>query len=259
MIPVSPSMRRQSWTRALAFVALGLALVVALDACVGIQIICPAGTEGQRRIFSGGAEAEWCHRDDGVRQGLELRSYESGGKMLLGAYLDGARFGEWAYYTKDGVEWRRDRWEDGALVAKTITLPETSPNLVAVDVSAPTDSLVIRLAAADPTLGRAVRDADLPSFAAWYGDGKPRVLGRYDGEGFRTRVWQFWLEGGSLAREVTYDGGVRDGAFREWHANGRAKTDGQYAAGERDGRWRRWDETGRLVADQTFTHAMLPP
>lgn len=245
--------------RALSFAALALAVVAALDACVGIQIVCPAGTEGQRRIFSGGAEAEWCHRGDGVRQGLELRSYEDGGKMLEGAYLDGARVGEWAYTTKDGVEWRRDRWEDGALVAKTIALPAPPPNGPAVDVTAPTPSLVIRLASADPTLGRAVREQELPTFAVWYEDGKPRVLGHYDREGFRTRTWQFWYEGGGLAREVMYDGGVRNGSFREWHANGRAKTDGAYVDGERDGRWLRWDDTGRLVADQTYTHAMLPP
>ncbi len=245
--------------RALAFGALGLALVAALDACVGIQIACPAGTEGQRRVFSGGAEAEWCHRDDGVRQGLEVRSYEAGGRMLVGAYLDGARFGEWAYTTKDGLEWRRDRWEDGALVAKTVEPPPRPPNEPPVDVSQPTSSLIISLAAADPTLGRAVREDELPAFAVWYDDGKPRVLGRYDREGFRTRIWRFWYEGGVLAREVTYDAGVRSGAFREWHPNGAAKTDGAYAEGERDGRWRRWDDRGRLVADETFTHAMLPP
>jgi hypothetical protein len=245
--------------RALAFLALGLGVVAALDACVGLQIVCPVGTLGQRRMFSGGAEAEWCHRGDGVRQGIELRSYESGERMLLGAYLDGARTGEWAYYTKDEVEWRRDRWEDGALIGKTLTLPARPPNEAAVDVSAPTESLVVSLSSADPTLGRAVRQDELPVFAVWYGDGKPRVLGRYDREGFRTRVWQFWYEGGGLAREITYDAGLRDGAFQEWHANGRAKTDGAYVAGERDGRWRRWDEAGRLVADQTFAHAMLPP
>jgi hypothetical protein len=245
--------------RTLAFAALALAVVAALGACVGIQVVCPGGTEGQRRIFSGGAQTEWCHRADGVRQGLEVRSYENGRPMLEGAYVDGARAGEWAYYTNEGPEWRRDRWQDGALLAKTIALPPRLPNGEAIDPSAPTHSLVIELAAADPPLGRAAREEALPTFAAWYDDGKPRVLGRYDREGFRTRTWRFWYEGGGLAREVTYDGGVRSGLFREWHPNGRAKTDGAYVDGERDGRWRRWDEAGRLVADQTFTHVMLPP
>jgi antitoxin component YwqK of YwqJK toxin-antitoxin module len=238
-----------------------LAGVVALaaGACSEIQTVCPSGTEARRRIYSGGGEAEWCHRDDGVRQGAEARYYESGRKMLDGAYLDGVRHGDWHYYVADGAAWRRDRWEDGALVAKKIDLPPAPPNGAAIDVLAPTESNIIKLASADPGLGRSARDGDLPTFAVWYGDGKPRVLGHYDRDGLRTGTWSFWNESGRLAREVTYDAGVRQGAFREWHANGRPKTDGAYAVGERDGRWRRWDEGGRLVADQMQGRVMLPP
>lgn len=247
--------------RAVAFAGLAVAVVAALWACAEIQIVCPEGTGPQRRIFSGGAEAEWCHRVDGVRQGLEVRYYESGAKMIEGAYLDGARFGEWHYYPSEGPAWRRDRWEDGALVEKKIDVPPRGANQPAVDVMAPTSSLVISLASADPTLGRTVRDVDaeLPTFAVWYGSGKPSILGHYDREGYRTRTWRFWYESGGLAREIMYDAGVRHGLFREWHDGGQAKTDGAYDDGERDGRWRRWDATGRLVSDETYTHAMLPP
>jgi antitoxin component YwqK of YwqJK toxin-antitoxin module len=225
-----------------------------------IRTVCPEGTVARRRIFSGGAEAEWCHRDDGVHQGPEARYFESGAPMLEGAYVDGVRHGEWHYYTQVGYAWRRDRWEDGALLAAKVELPQRPPNGPPVDVLSPTESGVIKLASADPGRMRGAREDELETFAAWYGDGKPRVQGRYDGDGLRTREWRFWYEGGGPAREVTYVAGVRNGAFREWHPNGRPKTDGWYADGERDGRWRRWDGEGRPVADQIYGRGvMLPP
>jgi hypothetical protein len=243
-------------------VPFAIAVVVAtVGACAEIQTVCPEGTEARRRIFSGGSEAEWCHRDDGVRQGPEVRYYESGDKMIEGGYLDGARHGEWRYYAAGDPQrpWRRDRWEDGAVVDKKVDLPPRAPGGPPVDVLAPTDSLIIKLASADPLLGRAARADELPPFAVWYADGKPRVLGRYDRDGLRTGTWRFWYEAGGLAREIDYDGGVRHRVFREWHGNGQPKTDGAYADGERDGRWRRWDEPGRLASDQIYARGMLPP
>jgi antitoxin component YwqK of YwqJK toxin-antitoxin module len=244
--------------RGLAWASL-FPIIAALAACADFAIVCPPGTGPHRRVFSGGAEAEWCHRPDNVRQGIEVRYYESGAKMLEGAYLDGARFGEWFYYPSEGPPWRRDRWEDGAVVEKKIEPPPRAANQPAVDPSAPTDSLVIKLGSADPTLGRTTREQELPVFNVWYASGKPRVLGHYDRDGFRTRTWRFWYESGALAREIVYDAGVRHGLFREWHENGQAKTDGEYEDGEREGQWRRWDEGGRLVSDQTYTHGMVSP
>jgi hypothetical protein len=233
--------------------------LAALGCSAELQTVCPDGTQGRRRVFSGGGESEWCHRDDGVRQGPELRFYDSGATMSEGGYLDGARSGDWRYYVANGWAWRRDRWEDGALVEKKLALPERSPDGAPIDVLAPTQSLVIKLASADPTLGRTVRADELPAFAVWYADGKPRVLGRYDRDGLRMGTWRFWYETGGLAREVDFDSGVRHRFFREWHPNGKPKTDGAYDAGERDGRWRRWDQAGRLVDDRTYTRVMLPP
>jgi hypothetical protein len=245
--------------RALWLTGLGAAIAATLAACADMRVACPEGTGPERRVFSGGGEAEWCHRGDGVRQGLEVRYYENGDKMLEGAYLDGARFGEWFYYTNEGARWRHDRWEDGALMAKAIDLPPRAANQAPVDVLAPTASLIVSLGSADPTLGRATRERELPVFAVWYGTGKPRVLGHYDRDGLRTRAWRFWYGSGALAREVTYDAGVRQGSFQEWHENGRPKTDGAYEVGERDGRWRRWDETGRLLSDEAWAHGMVAP
>jgi antitoxin component YwqK of YwqJK toxin-antitoxin module len=244
-------------------VGLGFALAflssLGAPGCAAIQTECPLGTEAKRRIYSGGAESEWCYRADGVHQGPEVRYYESGARMIEGAYLDGVRQGEWHYTTRDGLLWRRDRWEDGALVGKHVEPPLPRPNASPVDVLAPTDSMVIRLASADPTLGRTSRQDELPPFAAWYANGKPRVLGHYDRDGLRTGTWWFWYEDGQVARQVDYDAGVRHRTFREWHGSGRSKTDGSYLDGERDGQWRRWDGQGRLVADQEYAHGMLPP
>jgi antitoxin component YwqK of YwqJK toxin-antitoxin module len=237
--------------------ALGLAL--ALTGCTVMRTECPLGTDGIRRIFSGGAEAEWCRRADGVHQGPEVRYYESGERMIEGAYLDGVRHGEWHYYASQGSLWRRDRWADGALVDKRVDLPIGRPNAPPVDPLAPTDSYVIKLASADPTLGRTTREDGLAPFAVWYANGKPRVLGHYDRDGLRTGAWWFWYEDGQLAREVAYDAGVRHRAFREWHENGRAKTDGAYLDGEREGTWRRWDAEGRLVTEQDYGHGKVAP
>lgn len=228
-------------------------------ACYQIRTVCPAGTDARRRIYSGGAEAEWCHRDDGVHQGPEVRYFESGDPMSAGAYLDGVRQGEWRYYLLDRRAWRREKWEDGAVVAAKVELPQRSADGEAPEVMAPTQSNTVKLASADPELGRAARASELPPFAVWYGDGKPRVLGAYDGDGLRTRTWRYWYEGGVLAREVTYDAGVRHGPFREWSPDGRPRTDGAYADGQRDGRWRRWDNTGRLVSDRVYARDMVAP
>jgi antitoxin component YwqK of YwqJK toxin-antitoxin module len=210
------------------------------------------GTAGARRVFSGGAETEWCRRADGVHQGPEVRFYENSAPMIEGAYLDGVRHGEWHYFTSAGPVWRRDRWADGALVDKRVELPLPRPNRGPVDVLAPTDSMVIRLAAADPLLGLTARADELAPFAAWYPNGKPRLLGHYDRDGLRTGTWWFWYEDGRVAREIGYDAGVRHRTFREWHEDGRAKTDGAYLNGERDGHWRRWDPAGRLVVEQDY-------
>jgi antitoxin component YwqK of YwqJK toxin-antitoxin module len=236
------------------------AAAILFAGCVqSFQVVCPDGTVARRRVFSGGAENEWCYRDDGVRQGPEVQLYDSGATMSEGLYVDGARSGDWRYYISNGWAWRRDHWEDGALVDKKLALPERAPNGPPIDVLAPTDSMVIKLASADPLLGRSARQSELPTFAVWYSDGKPRVLGHYDADGLRTGTWRFWYENGALAREVDYDAGVRHRLFREWHQNGHAKTDGGYDAGERDGRWRRWDEAGKLVSDHSYAHDMVPP
>jgi uncharacterized protein len=235
------------------------AFAVALAGCAEVQVVCPEGTDVGRHIFSGGAEAEWCRRDDGVRQGPEIRYYESGARMIEGEYLDGVRQGEWRYYTSGARMWRRDRWEDGALLGKVIAPPRRGPDGAFIDVFEPTDSDVLKLASADPELERRLRSDELPVFAVWYANGKPRVLGRYDADGLRTGTWQFWYETGGLAREIDYDAGVRERLFREWHPNGQAKTDGDYSVGERDGRWRRWDEAGHVVSDETYGRAIVPP
>jgi antitoxin component YwqK of YwqJK toxin-antitoxin module len=230
-----------------------VAVGAGLAACAGPQTRCPAGTSVARRIYGGGGETEWCHREDGTRQGPEARFYESGAKMVEGEFVDGAQSGVWRYYSSDGTVWREDRWDDGALVARKI-----DPRAARPDAFAPTSSGVIKLAAADPLLGRTARGRGGGVFEARYPDGKPRVAGRYDGDGLRTGTWRFWYADGRIAREVECDAGVRHGTFREWHASGAPKTEGSFQQGEPDGLWRRWDEAGRLTG-AVDARAMVGP
>jgi hypothetical protein len=226
--------------------ALGAAALLA-GACAAPYTQCPEGTDVTRRILSGGSEAEWCHREDGVRQGPEVRFYESGARMVEGAYLDGVLHGVWRYYFNEGSVWREDRWEDGALIAKRIDPRAARLSPEQREALGPTSSGIIKLASADPLLGRTARQRGGGVFETWYPNGKPRMSGHYDGDGLRTGTWRFWYESGGLAREVDYQGGVRHRAFREWYESGAPQTDGFYIDGERNGVWRAWDRSGRAM------------
>jgi hypothetical protein len=220
-----------------------LAAWLLVPACAPPRTACPVETTLARHVYSGGGDAEWCRRPDGVRQGPESRVYENGVESVSGAYVDGAQSGVWRYRFNDGRNWRAERWEDGALLA--VTLDPAAARMTPAELAAAgaTTSGVIKLAARDPTRetapGRevAVRDPD----------GALRMTGAYDAEGLRNGVWRFWFPSGRLAREIEFAAGVRDRAAREWHANGAPAAEGFYTGGVRDGVWRFWDERGRLV------------
>src|SRR6185312_2689770 len=146
-----------------------LAAVVAacaLSACVGPRLGCPLGTAVGRQVYSGGAEAEWCRRPDGARQGPELRYYESGAEMMSGSYVDGAQSGVWRYRFNDGRNWRAERWQDGALLQ--ITVDPVVARLTPAELAAlgPTTSGIVKLASHDPIPGRETRDGTGPGFVS---------------------------------------------------------------------------------------------
>ena len=118
----------------------------ALGGCATARTNCPLGTELARRIYSGGAEAEYCHRPDGVRQGPETRYYESGAEHVTGEYVDGAQSGVWRFRFSNGRNWRAERWDDGALVGKTVdpSVARLSPEQL--EALGPTSSNIIKLA-----------------------------------------------------------------------------------------------------------------
>src|SRR5947208_12103537 len=76
-------------------IAIAAATLAAVAGCATARTNCPLGTELARRIYSGGAEAEYCRRPDGIRQGPETRYFESGAEHVSGEYLDGAQSGVW--------------------------------------------------------------------------------------------------------------------------------------------------------------------
>jgi hypothetical protein len=215
---------------------------LALASCAASRALCPPETTLRRHVYSGGGDAEWCGRADGVRQGPESRIYENGVEWVTGTYVDGAQSGVWRYRFNDGRNWRAERWEDGALLAVTVdpaVAAMTPSELAAVG---PTTSGVIKLAAHDPVAGVAATP-----IVAHYPDGAPRLAGAYDAEGLRTGVWRTWYPNGRLAREIEFAAGVRDRGAREWHDDGAPAADGFYAGGVRDGTWRFWDRAGRLL------------
>ena len=225
----------------------------ALGGCATARTNCPLGTELARRIYSGGAEAEYCHRPDGVRQGPETRYYESGAEHVTGEYVDGAQSGVWRFRFSNGRNWRAERWDDGALVGKTVdpSVARLSPEQL--EALGPTSSNIIKLASVDPRISRETRERGGGTFVVRYDNGRPRVAGDYDADGLRVGVWRFWNEDGKLAREVEYFDGVREHAAREWHANGAPAVEGFYVAGEREGRWRWWDANGRLTGEAAYS------
>jgi antitoxin component YwqK of YwqJK toxin-antitoxin module len=223
-----------------------------VGACATDRTTCPLGTALARQVYSGGAEAEWCRRPDGARQGPETRFYESGAELASGGYVDGAQSGVWRYRFNDGRNWRAERWDDGALVQVTIdpAIAHMSPG--ELEALGPTSSGIIKLSSHDPIPGRETREArgtTDPTYVSRFPNGHPRVAGSYDAAGLRVGVWRFWFEDGRPSRELEFLEGVRERAAREWHPNGIQAADGSYLAGRREGRWRFWDQRGQLTAD----------
>jgi MORN repeat variant len=229
-----------------------LALVPAACATVSPAVPCPEGTRLARHVYAGGGEAEWCRRDDGARQGPETRFYESGAPSLSGEYSDGALSGVWRYRFNDGRNWRADRWEDGALVDKTVDPAVSAMSPEELARLGPTRSGIIKLASHDALTGRESQERGGAMFVAHHANGRPRVAGRYDADGLRTGVWRFWYEDGRPARELEFLAGVRERGAREWHPNGQLAAEGSYTAGERDGRWRFWDAAGHLSKEIVY-------
>ena len=221
--------------------------------CAVGRTTCPLGTSLARRIYSGGAEAEYCRRPDGVRQGAETRYYESGVEHVAGEYVDGTQSGIWRYRFSNGRNWCAERWDDGALVAKTVDPAVAQMSQAQLEALGPTTSGIIKLTSHDPRTYRDARESGGGNFVDRYPSGRPRVAGDYDAEGLRTGVWRFWYEDGRLAREVEYVAGIRERAAREWHPNGAPAAEGFYVGGEREGRWRWWDAKGGVAREAVYS------
>jgi antitoxin component YwqK of YwqJK toxin-antitoxin module len=180
---------------------------------------------------------------------------------MEGLYVDGVQHGTWRYYWNTGEMWREERWNDGELVEQKIITRAAKFSTSDRGEIGLSSSGIVRITAfeRDPMLRRRQLEQEARSFSDRYSDGKPRVLGRYDGDGARWGVWWFWYPNGQLAREIEYQGGMRHRGFREWFENGRARTDGAYYRGRKDSHWRRWAADGRLTEDQTYRDGVLIP
>ena len=197
--------------------------------------------------------SEYCRRPDGVRQGPETRYYENGFELATGEYADGTVSGVWRYRFNNGRNWRADRWDDGALVSKTVDPRVASLSPAELDALGVTSTGIIKLASHDPRTWREAPEHRRGVYVERYANGRPRVAGDFDGDGLRVGTWRFWYEDGHLAREVEYLAGVRERAAREWHPNGAPAAEGFYVAGEREGMWRWWDTQGRLTGETSYS------
>jgi len=235
-------------------IPVGLTLIVAgVAGCATARTHCPLGTDLARQIYSGGAEAESCRRPDGIKQGPEVRYYESGAEHVAGEYVDGAQSGVWRFRFSNGRNWRAEKWDDGALVGKTVDPAVAAMSPEQIEALGPTSSNIIKLTSHDPRVFRESRDRGGGTFTARWDNGQQRVGGDYDADGLRVGVWRFWNEDGKLAREVEYLSGIRERAAREYHPNGALAVEGFYVAGEREGQWRWWDANGRITRETAYS------
>ena len=161
----------------------------------------------------------------------------------------GRRAASGGYRFNNGRNWRAERWDDGALVAKTIdpSVARLSPERAgsARARRRRTSSSWRRTIRARPRGARAGRRDLRRALRQTDGRASPATT---TPTGCASGVWRFWNEDGKLAREVEYLAGVREHAAREWHPNGAPAVEGFYVAGEREGRWRWWDASGRSSA-----------
>ncbi len=227
--------------------------MLALAGCAAPRALCPPETTLARHVYSGGGEAEWCRRADGLRQGPESRIYENGVESVSGGYVEGAQDGVWRYRFNDGRNWRAERWNDGELVATVVDPAVARMSAAELAAAGPTTSGVIKLAAHDPLRALDASGAALTREVVlrWPG-GQLRAAGGVDGEGLRTGVWRFWSQDGKPAREVEFAGGIRDRAARAWHPSGALALEGAYVEGVRDGTWRFWDARGQPLRSVTY-------
>jgi hypothetical protein len=228
-------------------------LAIALAGCAAPRALCPPETTVARHVYSGGGDAEWCRRADGLRQGPESRAYENGVESVTGSYDAGAQSGVWRYRFNDGRNWRAERWDDGALVESIVDPAVARMSAAELAAAGPTTSGVIKLAAHDPLRALDASGAALTREVVLRGPGGQLLAaGGVDGEGLRTGVWRFWYPDGKLAREIEFAGGIRDRAARSWHAGGAPASEGFYVEGVRDGTWRFWDPHGQPLPSVTY-------
>ena len=210
---------------------------------------CPSGTTRRSFTFSDGGVSEWCARANNVRQGPARSYYFNGQLVLSGEFVDGAAHGSVVYYLNDGTVWRRDVWDEGALLSKWL-----NPETMALSL----DQLERRGAVGGGNdVGAAI--------ICGPGDNRPecrpmprspvlvlrhqgeqrRARGRVS-EGLRTGLWAFWYPSGALAKRAEFGGGYLSGSYQEWYENGRPSAEGQDLSGEKVGLWLYWSRTGKI-------------
>lgn len=230
------------------FLFLAVALVSQSGAIRNAVLECPSATARRSFTFSSGDVDEWCARTSGLRHGPAQAFYSNGQLLSSGVFVDGSAYGVWVYYLNDGTVWRRDVWDEGALVSKWLN-PET--------MALTGDELeMLGAVGGGNDVGRVVCDsndpiqecrppAPAPTSVLRYPNGRRRARGPVS-DGLRTDLWNFWYSSGALQKRVEFVGGELSGTYQEWYENGRPSVEGQYLSGEKVGVWRYWDAAGKI-------------
>ena len=87
---------------------------------------------------------------------------------MAGEYADGTQSGVWRYRFSNGRNWRAERWDDGALVAKTVDPAVARLSPAELEALGPTGSSIIKLTSHDPRLYREAREQGGGSFVDRY-------------------------------------------------------------------------------------------
>jgi hypothetical protein len=226
---------------------------------VGGALECPSDTTGHSFTYTSGAMmSAWCALVNDLKHGPSRSYYSNGQLTFVGEYVDGAAHATAVYYLNDGTIWRRDLWNEGALVSKWLN-PETMVlsreemlRRGAVDVG----NDVGRITACAPLDRRPECKPALPSpvVVLRYTNGRRRARGAVS-DGLRTDRWTYWYASGALAKRAEFFGGQLSGVYQEWYENGRPSSEGEYLSGEKVGVWLYWSRTGKIRRERHGSEA----
>ncbi len=226
----------------------GLVLLAAACSPAG-EAPCPRGAERVTpSVPDGSSQREVaCETPDGTRLGpMELRF--DGRVLVQGSYEDGARHGDWRFYSTEGHLLQKVSYREGKVHALELSMPPC-PEGARLHGQRPPDGDAVwcQVPGAD---GAWVNQGP---FASWYANGQLLAVGDYRG-GVQEGPFSMWYPNGQLKGRGAMKAGLAEGAWTSWHDNGVKHIVATFARGEEEGAWVSYWEEGGKSADGQFLH-----